>query len=337
MAHCPTIQLSLSNQPTNQPTNQLTNQPTNQPIAPPPKKGITATLVCFPLDTLRTRMMAPGSHHRYGGPLATLRGIARYEGLGALYAGCVPAVIGMAPAGAVFYGVYDMLKSRHLKGMAEAAALAEEGRGGGKQQQQRGRGSSGGGGPAVSAVAPELPAAFTLLYGALAGVAAEAVVYPLEVLRRRMQLQCAPAAAGGAAGGAAALLRHHAAGAAGAAGAGAAAWAAPPSAAAMGRIAMAAAAIWKEGGVAGFYAGLRPSLLQVLPSAALSYWVSHWRALGFLRGFRAEGCLRMRLAARVGAMARRLLFTGPVANSSRLTTASHQVYESVKRALGAPV
>ena len=48
--------------------------------------GITATMVCFPLDVLRTRLMAP-SGHKYGGPWATLRGIFRHEGVRALYAG----------------------------------------------------------------------------------------------------------------------------------------------------------------------------------------------------------------------------------------------------------
>jgi hypothetical protein len=263
-----------------------------------PRPGITATLVCFPLDTLRTRMMAPGAHHRYGGPLATLRGIARHEGPGALYAGCVPAVIGMAPAGAVFYGVYDILKSRHLRGMAEAegaawaaasAAAAPEA-GAGKRRrgeaerdaaaaaaEQQRRGQAGAGAkPGL-----ELPAPYMLLYGAIAGVASEVCVYPLEVLRRRMQLQCAPGAAAAAGGpgaagaAAAAMLRGAPGGAAGAAGmsASVAAWHAHSSAA-WGRIALAAASIWREGGAAGFYAGLRPSLLQVLPSAALSYWVS---------------------------------------------------------------
>jgi hypothetical protein len=219
--------------------------------------------VCFPLDTLRTRMMAPGAHHRYGGPVATFRGIARYEGLGALYAGCVPAVVGMAPAGAVFYGVYDVLKSRHLRGMA-----AEGERRSGQQAAAAAKGAGGlqGGRPAL-----ELPAGYMLLYGAIAGVASEVCVYPLEVLRRRMQLQSAPGAGGGAAGAAAAaMLRGSAAGGHAAS---VSAWRAHSSAA-WGRIAMAAASIWREGGAAGFYTGLRPSLLQVLPSAALSYWVS---------------------------------------------------------------
>lgn len=60
--------------------------------------------MCFPLDVVRTRLMAAGGP-RYGrGPLPTLLGILRNEGAGALYSGCLPAVFGMAPAGAVFYG-----------------------------------------------------------------------------------------------------------------------------------------------------------------------------------------------------------------------------------------
>ena len=41
--------------------------------------------------------------------------------------------------------------------------------------------------------------------------------------------------------------------------------------AAFARIAAACAAIVQADGVAGFYAGLLPNMLQVLPSAALSY------------------------------------------------------------------
>jgi hypothetical protein len=41
--------------------------------------------------------------------------------------------------------------------------------------------------------------------------------------------------------------------------------------AAFGRLAAACAAIVRADGVAGFYAGLLPNMLQVLPSAALSY------------------------------------------------------------------
>lgn len=71
--------------------------------------GVTATVTCFPLDVLRTRVMGP-TGHRYGGVINTFRQLVQKEGLGSLYVGLLPAVISMAPAGAVFYGVYDLLK-----------------------------------------------------------------------------------------------------------------------------------------------------------------------------------------------------------------------------------
>lgn len=166
-------------------------------------------------------------------------------------AGCIPAVIGMAPAGAVFYGVYDILKSQHLKRMAAEQQLQQE---------------ADGSGVAVALAAPELPATYTLLYGAMAGACAELIVYPLEVVRRKMQLQSMAAAAAAAQAAAASAAAPCAAAAAGGGPA------AAGSPAAMGRIMAACAAIVKEQGAKGFYSGLAPNMLQVLPSAALSYY-----------------------------------------------------------------
>jgi hypothetical protein len=42
--------------------------------------------------------------------------------------------------------------------------------------------------------------------------------------------------------------------------------------AALGRVAAAFWAIWAAEGPKGFYSGIVPNMLQVLPSAALSYW-----------------------------------------------------------------
>lgn len=80
----------------------------NQRFAPL-HAGITAMLTCFPLDVVRTRIMAApvGSMPP---PLRLLRDIGRAEGAGALYAGVLPALISVAPSGAVFYGTYDLLK-----------------------------------------------------------------------------------------------------------------------------------------------------------------------------------------------------------------------------------
>ena len=73
--------------------------------------GVTATVTCFPLDVMRTRVMGPGGHV-YGGVISTFSNLLQKEGVSSMYVGLLPAVISMAPAGAVFYGVYDLLKVR---------------------------------------------------------------------------------------------------------------------------------------------------------------------------------------------------------------------------------
>jgi len=260
--------------------------------------GVTATLTCYPLDVLRTRLCAPGAagavdayRAAYGaGPLGVLFGIARHEGAGALYVGCLPAVVGMVPAGAIFYGVFAALKDAHLAREQEAfEAEAQE-------QEQPGR--STGRRPPRRAPSGELPVGATLLFGAAAGAASELVVYPLEVVRRRMQLQQAAAAgaagavaATGGAGAAAAAaagpaLRAVAAGAAGAGGA-----------TAVSRVVTACVEIARQRGLRGLYSGLGPNLLQVLPSSALSYYTFE-TAKTALGGGGGGGC---EAAARVGA------------------------------------
>jgi Mitochondrial carrier protein len=73
--------------------------------------GVTATLTCFPLDVLRTRMMSPAHDRNVS---QTVWGMLMVEGLGSFYTGCLPAIVSMAIGGAVFYGTYDWLKSMYL-------------------------------------------------------------------------------------------------------------------------------------------------------------------------------------------------------------------------------
>ncbi|KAL0863107.1 hypothetical protein Bca101_042225 [Brassica carinata] len=75
--------------------------------------GVTATLLCLPLDTIRTVMVAPGGE-ALGGVVGAFRHMIQTEGFFSLYKGLVPSLVSMAPAGAVFYGVYDILKSAYL-------------------------------------------------------------------------------------------------------------------------------------------------------------------------------------------------------------------------------
>jgi hypothetical protein len=86
---------------------------------------MTATLCCFPLDVLRTRILSMPSGQQAGSPLGMLARIAHTEGIAALYVGCVPALVAMAPGGAIYYWMYDVLKERHLKATGEFAGALQ--------------------------------------------------------------------------------------------------------------------------------------------------------------------------------------------------------------------
>ncbi|KAJ9508497.1 hypothetical protein QJQ45_012023 [Haematococcus lacustris] len=99
----------------------------------------------------------------------------------------------MAPAGAVFYGVYDLLKHRHLAAAAAANAQQQQQEEG--YQQQHGQAVLWHTPAATYTAAPlQLQPAYSLMYGAAAGACAELLVYPLEVVRRRIQMQSMAAA-----------------------------------------------------------------------------------------------------------------------------------------------
>ncbi|XP_072973477.1 probable mitochondrial adenine nucleotide transporter BTL3 [Typha angustifolia] len=181
--------------------------------------GITATILCIPMDTIRTKMVAPGGE-ALGGIIGVFRHMIQTEGFFSLYKGLVPSLISMAPSGAVFYGVYDILKTAYLhspEGRNRMSLMD-------KQQDED-----------VSAFDQlELGPMRTLLYGAIAGCCAEAATYPFEIVRRQLQMQVKATRMNALA----TFLK-----------------------------------IVEQGGVPALYAGLIPSLLQVLPSASISYLV----------------------------------------------------------------
>ncbi|KAM0910275.1 hypothetical protein ACQ4PT_014266 [Festuca glaucescens] len=180
--------------------------------------GVTATIMCIPMDTIRTKMVAPGGE-ALGGVIGVARHMIQTEGLFSLYKGLVPSLISMAPSGAVFYGVYDILKAAYLHSPEGKRRISMM-----KQQGQE----------ANALDQLELGTMRTLLYGAIAGCCAEAATYPFEVVRRQLQLQI--------------------------------------KATKMNALAT-CLKIVDQGGVPALYVGLIPSLLQVLPSASISYFV----------------------------------------------------------------
>ncbi|XP_057501647.1 probable mitochondrial adenine nucleotide transporter BTL3 [Actinidia eriantha] len=180
--------------------------------------GITATVLCIPMDTIRTKMVAPGGE-ALGGVIGAFRYMIQTEGFFSLYKGLLPSIISMAPSGAVFYGVYDILKSAYLHSPEGRKRIQH-------MKQQVGE---------LNALEQlELGSIRTLMYGAIAGACSEAATYPFEVVRRQLQMQVRETK--------------------------------------MSALATCVKLV-EQGGVPALYAGLIPSLLQVLPSAAISYFV----------------------------------------------------------------
>ncbi|XP_015890636.1 probable mitochondrial adenine nucleotide transporter BTL3 [Ziziphus jujuba] len=179
--------------------------------------GITATLLCLPLDTIRTKMVAPGGE-ALGGVISALRHTIQTEGFFSLYKGLAPTILSMAPSSAIFYGVYDILKSAYVHSPEGRKRIEDM-----KQGQE------------LNALEQlELGPIRTLMYGAVAGACSEIAIYPLDVLRKQLQMQVPSTRLS-------ALLT--------------------------------CVKIVEQGGIPALYAGLVPSLLQVLPAAATSYFV----------------------------------------------------------------
>ena len=204
--------------------------------------GVTSVCSCFPMDVVRTRLLVTGGMKKYGGVAACIRTLYTREGIGAFYRGFLPAIIAMTPNGAVYYTVYDRLKARRIK-QIEAERGVEETKGKkGSGKQTKGPGGQTNTNKDASGT-PRVEQHYMMLFGAIAGATAEFSTYPFEVVRRRMQLQ----------GGTSSMSQVF-------------------GSEALRRMTMTLNVIVKKKGLAGLYVGAAPSVMQVLPSAALGYY-----------------------------------------------------------------
>lgn len=193
--------------------------------------GIAATMLCLPMDTIRTRLIAPGGE-ALGGVVGCFQHMVRTEGLFSLYKGLMPTLLSMAPASAVFYGVYDILKAAYLRSPKVQEQLRQRIRAE-RETQKKLKADINTEENGDSKNQMEIGPIRTLLYGAIAGAFSETVTYPLEVVRRHLQLQ---------------------------------------ETAKLGLLATFTYIVKKDGARA-LFAGVMPSTMQVLPSAALSYLI----------------------------------------------------------------
>ncbi|XP_059628069.1 uncharacterized protein LOC132270884 [Cornus florida] len=116
--------------------------------------GITAASITYPLDLVRTRLAAQTNVIYYRGIGHTLRTITREEGAFGLYKGLGATLLGVGPNLAISFSVYDTLKSYwHSHRSNYSNALV------------------------------------SLACGSLSGIASSTVTFPLDLVRRRMQLE----------------------------------------------------------------------------------------------------------------------------------------------------
>lgn len=113
--------------------------------------GMTATALTHPLDTLRLRLALP--NHPYKGLVDGFTQIIRTEGPLALYKGLLPTLVGIAPYAALNFSMYDMIKKHYYSGQKPQDAFTNLG------------------------------------LGAVTGTIAATVCYPLDTIRRRMQMK----------------------------------------------------------------------------------------------------------------------------------------------------
>jgi solute carrier family 25 thiamine pyrophosphate transporter 19 len=125
--------------------------------------GATATVVTYPFDVMRTVLAAQGSPRVYESLPAAAAGILKSRGPAGLYAGVGVTLLEIAPASAIQFGVYALLRN---------IALAED------SQDPRIRDST------PRAVSPLANAAC----GFGAGSVARVIIHPLDVVKKRFQV-----------------------------------------------------------------------------------------------------------------------------------------------------
>ncbi|CAN1139516.1 Probable mitochondrial adenine nucleotide transporter BTL1 [Linum perenne] len=114
--------------------------------------GIASTLVCHPLEVLKDRLTV--SPDLYPNLTVAMSRIYKDGGMGAFYSGLKPTLIGMLPYSTCYYFMYDTAKTKYCKS---------------KNKKSLSR--------------PEM-----LGLGALAGLTASTISFPLEVARKRLMV-----------------------------------------------------------------------------------------------------------------------------------------------------
>lgn len=120
--------------------------------------GATATTLTYPLDLLRARMAAHWDvKPRYPNYVVAVETLVKEEGATALFTGLRPTLLGIMPYAGLTFMTYETLKVQLSHGLALDSPK-------------------------------DLSTGTRLAAGAFAGVCAQTATYPLDIIRRRMQV-----------------------------------------------------------------------------------------------------------------------------------------------------
>jgi len=120
--------------------------------------GTTATTLTYPFDLFRARMAASGGvESPYDGYLRAAIQVVRTEGPQALFSGLRPTLLGIVPYSGISFCMFETLKAR-LKASQDPSSRSD------------------------------LSSGKRLAAGALSGLVAQSATYPLDIVRRRMQV-----------------------------------------------------------------------------------------------------------------------------------------------------
>jgi len=122
--------------------------------------GATATTATYPFDVMRTQFVMQGKTRVYNSMLGFAMDTIRKRGVGALYAGLSPALVTIVPASGMNFAVYESLKS--LSDIYDSYT---------------GRTSS------------NFQVTKKAIFGGLAGSISKLIVYPLDTVKKRLQMQ----------------------------------------------------------------------------------------------------------------------------------------------------
>jgi len=175
--------------------------------------GMIACALTYPLDLVRTRLAAQTTTRHYDGLVNALFVIGRDEGVRGLYRGLAPTLTGVGPNLAINFAAYETFRR-----LAAEHATAVNARNDG------------------SFVLPNW--AVSLVCGSSAAVVSATATYPLDLVRRRLQMvKRVSGSPGGARVGIVSTFAH----------------------------------VWAKEGFVGFYRGIIPEYAKVVPGVSITY------------------------------------------------------------------